>query len=53
VEHIIKVRNPLAHHRAVPENELRRALVLSTDILRAIGRATRAARGAGPVESGL
>lgn len=34
MEHIIKVRNPIAHHRAVPKNELLRALVLCTDILR-------------------
>lgn len=34
MEHIIKVRNPLAHHRAVPRNELLRALVLCTDILK-------------------
>ena len=34
MEHIIKVRNPLAHHRAVPRNELLRALVLCTDVLR-------------------
>jgi hypothetical protein len=36
MEHIIRVRNPLAHHRAIPENELLRALVLCTDIVKAI-----------------
>jgi hypothetical protein len=36
MEHIIKVRNPLAHHRAIPENEILRALVLCTDILKAV-----------------
>lgn len=30
---IIQVRNPLAHHRTIPENELLRAKVLCTDIL--------------------
>lgn len=33
---IARVRNPLAHHRAVPENELLRARVLCTDILLAL-----------------
>jgi hypothetical protein len=37
MQHIIKVRNPLAHHRTIPENELLRALVLCTDILMALG----------------
>ena len=37
--HIIKVRNPLAHHRNVPENELLRAKVLCTDILLALDQA--------------
>lgn len=32
MQHIIKIRNPLAHHRTIPENELLRALVLCTDI---------------------
>lgn len=30
---IVKVRNPIAHHRSIPENELLRAKVLCTDIL--------------------
>ena len=33
-----KVRNPLAHHRDVPENELLRARVLCTDILLELDR---------------
>lgn len=33
LEAIIKVRNPLAHNRAAPENELKRAEVFCTDIL--------------------
>lgn len=36
---ITKVRNPLAHHRPVPENELLRAQVYCNDILLAIERA--------------
>ena len=36
MQHIAKVRNPLAHQRSVPENELLRALVLCNDILKAI-----------------
>lgn len=35
---IAKVRNPLAHHRTIPENELLRARVLCTDILLALDR---------------
>ena len=35
---IAKVRNPLAHHRDVAENELLRARVLCTDILLALDR---------------
>lgn len=37
--HIIKIRNPLAHHRDIPENELLRAKVLCTDILLALDQA--------------
>lgn len=33
IEDIIRVRNPLAHNRAVPENELKRAEVYCTDVL--------------------
>lgn len=33
IEAINRVRNPLAHNRAVPENELKRAEVYCTDIL--------------------
>jgi hypothetical protein len=33
---ITRVRNPLAHHRNIPENELLRARVLCTDILIAL-----------------
>jgi hypothetical protein len=35
---IAKVRNPLAHNRTIPENELLRARVLCTDILLALDR---------------
>ena len=33
IEAVIRVRNPLAHHRNVPENELMRARVNSTDLI--------------------
>ena len=33
IEDIIRVRNPLAHNRVVPENELKRAEVYCTDVL--------------------
>lgn len=33
IEDIVRVRNPLAHNRAVPQNELKRAEVYCTDIL--------------------
>lgn len=33
MKQIAQVRNPLAHHRSIPENELWRAKVLCTDIL--------------------
>jgi len=36
MERIAKVRNPLAHHRSIPENEILRAKVLCTDILLAL-----------------
>lgn len=36
---IAKVRNPLAHNRSIPENELLRARVLCTDILLALDSA--------------
>jgi serine/threonine protein kinase len=35
---IANVRNPLAHHRSIPENELLRAKVLCTDILLSLDR---------------
>jgi hypothetical protein len=35
---IARVRNPLAHHRTIPENELLRARVLCTDILLVLDR---------------
>jgi hypothetical protein len=38
MEQIARVRNPLAHHRSVPGNELLRAQVLCTDILLALER---------------
>lgn len=37
---IERVRNPLAHHRAVPENELLRALVFCRDILLILDQST-------------
>jgi hypothetical protein len=37
--HIIRVRNPLAHNRSIPENELLRAKVFCTDILLALDQA--------------
>jgi hypothetical protein len=33
IEDIVRVRNPLAHNRAVPENELKRAEVYCTDVM--------------------
>ncbi|MCB0102071.1 MAG: hypothetical protein H6635_02500 [Anaerolineales bacterium] len=36
MKQITKVRNPLAHNRTIPENELLRARVLCTDILLAL-----------------
>jgi len=33
IEAIVKVRNPLAHNRAVPENELKRTEAYCTDVL--------------------
>lgn len=39
IEAIIKVRNPLAHNRAVPENELKRAEVYCADLLTQIQQA--------------
>lgn len=33
IEAVIRVRNPLAHHRNVPENELMRARVNATDLI--------------------
>jgi len=39
IRDIVRVRNPLAHHRPVPENELLRAQVYCNDILLVIERA--------------
>jgi hypothetical protein len=36
MKQITKVRNPLAHNRIIPENEILRARVLCTDILLAL-----------------
>jgi hypothetical protein len=41
---IAKVRNPLAHNRSIPENELLRARVLCTDILLALDSAAESAK---------
>lgn len=37
MKQIARVRNPLAHHRMIPENELLRAKVLCTDVLNLLG----------------
>jgi len=41
---IAKIRNPLAHNRSVPENELLRARVFCTDILLALDSAAESAK---------
>ncbi len=38
IEDILRVRNPLAHNRAVPENELKRAEVYCNDLLMQVQR---------------
>ena len=38
LEAVVKVRNPLAHNRAVPENEIKRAEVFCTDVLMQLRR---------------
>jgi hypothetical protein len=40
MKQITKVRNPLAHNRTIPENEILRARVLCTDILLALDSAS-------------
>jgi hypothetical protein len=42
--HIAKIRNPLAHNRSVPENELLRARVFCTDILLALDSAAESVK---------
>lgn len=44
MNHIAKVRNPLAHNRSIPENELLRARVFCTDILLALDSAAESAK---------